>query len=464
MITRIEIDGFKTFRNFVLEFAPFQIIVGANGAGKSNLFDALRLVSYLADFDLRSAFQKLRGEIGELFTILPERKSTDQIQLAVEMLIDRQVQDEWGGSADLKYTRLRYELEIAHGTDNLGIEQLYVKQESLVPIKKANDAWLKKYRFLFGNRVPKISNYRKNPFIETKEWGLKQCFIVHTDIGGRGKKQIEVLRLERTLLSGITETMYAHAFAVRKEMRTWKFLQLNPEVLRQSSLKIASPFIAADGSNLPAALARMAAEDEFIINDISRDLVNLVPGILNIKVEEDERHNRYLIYAHTQDGRVFSSQVLSDGTLRILALVSFKHDPEHRGVLCFEEPENGVHPFRLKNLVETLQDLATDLSDLKRSDEPLRQLLVNTHSPVLLNQLGTLENLLFAHMITEIDPENLKHPLRFTHVVPISYNYDPNKDEEGKWNNEEKYSLHQIIKYLNTGDASEMLTKLSIII
>ncbi|NJN68174.1 MAG: AAA family ATPase [Chloroflexaceae bacterium] len=40
MITRIEIDGFKTFQNFKLELGPFQVIVGVNGTGKSNLFDA----------------------------------------------------------------------------------------------------------------------------------------------------------------------------------------------------------------------------------------------------------------------------------------------------------------------------------------------------------------------------------------------------------------------------------------
>ncbi len=59
MITRIEIDGFKTFRNFKLNLAPFQVIVGANGVGKSNLFDALRLLYQLADKDLRTAFQDL---------------------------------------------------------------------------------------------------------------------------------------------------------------------------------------------------------------------------------------------------------------------------------------------------------------------------------------------------------------------------------------------------------------------
>lgn len=70
MITRIEMDGFKTFQDFRLELAPFQVIIGANGAGKSNLFDALRLLAHLAESDLRAAFQAVRGESGELFTIL----------------------------------------------------------------------------------------------------------------------------------------------------------------------------------------------------------------------------------------------------------------------------------------------------------------------------------------------------------------------------------------------------------
>src|SRR5438552_19136524 len=49
MITQIEIDGFKTFKDFKVELAPFQVIVGPNGSGKSNLFDALHLLSRLAD-------------------------------------------------------------------------------------------------------------------------------------------------------------------------------------------------------------------------------------------------------------------------------------------------------------------------------------------------------------------------------------------------------------------------------
>jgi predicted ATP-dependent endonuclease of OLD family len=101
MLTQIEIDGFKTFKDFKVELAPFQVIVGPNGSGKSNLFDALQLLSRLAEVDdLRLAFQapdndpgKLRGDAHELFTILPGGQRTHHIRMAVEMLVDRNIRD-----------------------------------------------------------------------------------------------------------------------------------------------------------------------------------------------------------------------------------------------------------------------------------------------------------------------------------------------------------------------------------
>src|SRR5260221_12770773 len=93
VLTKIEIDGFKTFKDFKVELAPFQVIVGPNGSGKSNLFDALKLLSLLTDNDLSTAFQGLRGDADELFTTLPDGKSVDQIRIAVEMLVNRKLRD-----------------------------------------------------------------------------------------------------------------------------------------------------------------------------------------------------------------------------------------------------------------------------------------------------------------------------------------------------------------------------------
>ena|SRR5947209_3548585 len=141
MITQIEIDGFKTFKDFKVELAPFQVIVGPNGSGKSNLFDALHLLSRLADTDLSTAFEEVRGDAGELFTLLPNGQHVDRMRMAVEMLVDRNVRDISGEELELvegvarrkevilKYTRLRYELEITLQPNDYGLDQLHVAYE-----------------------------------------------------------------------------------------------------------------------------------------------------------------------------------------------------------------------------------------------------------------------------------------------------------------------------------------------
>ena len=68
MITCIQIDGFKSFRKFAMEFSPLTVIAGAKASGKSNLFNAIQLLSRVAEVDLKTAFSEQRGEAVELFT------------------------------------------------------------------------------------------------------------------------------------------------------------------------------------------------------------------------------------------------------------------------------------------------------------------------------------------------------------------------------------------------------------
>ncbi|MDR2499037.1 MAG: AAA family ATPase, partial [Tannerellaceae bacterium] len=118
MITRIEIDGFKSFKDFVMEFTPFTVLAGANGSGKSNLFDALQLLSRLAEMELKTAFGGLRGEGYELFTKYDDETSAKEMSFAVEMLVDKRVKDNWGGEIMLENTRMRYELKLALRINN----------------------------------------------------------------------------------------------------------------------------------------------------------------------------------------------------------------------------------------------------------------------------------------------------------------------------------------------------------
>ena len=443
MLTRIEMDGFKTFRDFALDLEPFQVIVGPNGVGKSNLFDALQLLARLTEQDLWTAFQASRGEAEELFSLRPRRKPVDEMRFAVELLIESRVRDEWGRSEDLQDTRLRYELTIGREYDEKGQERLQVRHESLKRILVDKDRWLKRHPEVKRNKF--IHNSRRGtPFISPTEKEEGVTISLHQDGRGGRKRQIPAGPMERTVLGSVNTIEYPHVFATREEMRRWRFLQLNPEVLRQPDSIRGPMTLSANGDNLARTLARIEREERYILNDISRDLTNLVPGLLSIEIEEDKAKEHYIIYADTQDERRFSSRTLSDGTLRLLALIALANDPEYKGVLCFEEPENGVHPFRVEQMVKLLRNLTTDFKDETESGWPLRQLLVNTHSPLLMAQLSDTE-LLFAYMPTRIDPADHGTATRVTRIVPVRMELLPDPQERF-------FTREQVKEYMHSAD------------
>ncbi len=477
MITQIEIDGFKTFKDFKVELAPFQVIVGPNGSGKSNLFDALHLLSRLADTDLLSAFQELRGDAGELFTKFPDGQTSNRIRIAVEMLVDRKVQDDLGEQAELKYTRLRYELEITLQSDGHDPDRLHVAYESLKPISRNEDNWCKKYGISSqNNRLPE-STSDQTPFIDTKSTPIAilesiedksrvvaehLMIYLYPDYGEQGRiKRFYAEEVQRAVLSREVDTEYPHVFAAREELRSLRFLHLNPEVLRQPSSTKSPRFLSTDGSNLPTALARMQAEDKYSLRDVSRDMANLVPGILEIRVEQDKASGKYVIYAETADGRSFSSQVLSDGTLRLLALATLRNDPQFHGVLCIEEPENGVDPLHLEKKARLLHEMATDFNDPEQVDEPLRQVLITTHSPSFISQPDVINSLLFTAMPTRVQGKGARS-LRVTRMIPvIASSTQPHiETKTDKDKAIEFYTIDMVRKYLGSHTLEEARTSL----
>ncbi len=472
MITQIEIDGFKTFKDFKVELAPFQVIVGPNGSGKSNLFDALHLLSRLASFDLEHVIKDMRGDANELFTKLPGGESVDRMKFAVEMLVDRKVQDDFKKSVTVKYTRLRYELEIMLGVDIINLERLYVAHESLRSIQLSEDHWRNKYGLSTSNDW--ISNQQDDvvSFISTigrttntaipigSEINEPIIYLFSDDESGANNQQIsgsfQIHAASRTVLSSITNLTHFHAFAVRKELLSLNFLHLNPESLRQPSLTRGPRSLSPDGGNLPTVLARIQAEDKLAFHIISLDVANLVPGVLRIKVEQDKPSDKYVIYAETLDQRDFSAMVLSDGTLRLLALATLRNDPQFHGVLCLEEPENGVDPLHLKIMARLLRGMVTDFNDLEQTDEPLRQVLVTTHSPSFVSLPDVIDSLLVAFTPTHIEGKSAT-ALRVTRMMPVAtpttlsrIKADINGDNAVAF-----YSIDQVRKYLDSETLEE---------
>jgi predicted ATP-dependent endonuclease of OLD family len=110
----------------------------------------------------------------------------------------------------------------------------------------------------------------------------------------------------------------------------------------------------------------------------------LVEDIQSVKVDVANRRELLTLQVVDRNQTLHPARALSDGTLRFLALSILELDTSAHGLLCFEEPENGIHPERIPAMLRLLKDLTTDPTEEIGQDNPLRQVIVNTHSPAVV--------------------------------------------------------------------------------
>lgn len=411
MLTRLEVDGFKNLIDLEVDFGAFTCIAGPNGAGKSNVFDAIRFLSLLSDMPMMDAAQQVRGVHGErsgdprdLFwngyeTI--ERR----IRFAAEMIVPLFVEDDFGRTASPTTSFLRYELEIGYqppsGIERLG--RLRLVREALRHINQGDAPAHLRFphsaaRFrsavLRGRRAGKA-------FISTTEVNGEPIINIHQDGGSRGKpRPSPAAKAPGTVVSTVTGSDDQTILAVRREMQSWRRLALEPSSLRASDRYVDPRNMDADGRHLPGSLYRIATAEhddpDRVYSRVANRLAELTGvSVAGIEVVADDVRELLTVYLRERSGLRLPARSLSEGTLRFLALCVLLEDPGALGLYCMEEPENGIHPANLPSMVRLVQDLAVDVDDAPGSDNPFRQVIINTHSPHIV-QLVDSQDLIFA--------------------------------------------------------------------
>ncbi|MCB0077744.1 MAG: AAA family ATPase [Anaerolineales bacterium] len=412
MLTRLEADGFKNLLDFKVDFGPFTCIAGPNGVGKSNIFDALRFLSLLAEFPFTEAVKRVRGTDPNSFD--PRdlfwndgHHYANQMTFSVEMIVGQEVTDDFGRTAKATSTFLRYELALAYeeASQRGELGRLRLQRESLVHINKG-DAHKHLHFDMnaaeFRDRI--IQNNRSGTaYISSNTLDDGSVAIsIHGDGGSRGPaRKVAATHAPRTMIGTLNEASTPTVLAAKREMQNWRFLALEPSAMRQPDPFTATTqvvTISDRGAHLPATLHRIAtsyAEDESTFyKEIAARLAKLMP-IRELSVDVDEVRQLLSIRATEQSGLTVSAHSLSDGTLRFLALAILSATPQAPPLICMEEPENGIHPATLPAMVDLLQDIAVDPKQPPSPENPLRQVIIATHSPHLV-QLMYEDDILVA--------------------------------------------------------------------
>ncbi|NLF06893.1 MAG: AAA family ATPase [Pirellulaceae bacterium] len=412
MLIRLKVKGFKNLANVDVSFGPFTCIAGANGVGKSNLFDAITFLSALADRPLTEAAKAIRDDrnrstdVRSLF-LKHGDEHLGEMSFEAEMLVPSTGNDDLGQTAEASITFLRYALTLSYHRDGDGssAERLEVKSEQLDRINigdapshllfPRNTTWLKSV----------VHGRRAGQFLSTEGEGGDRHIKLHQD-GRKGRaREVLAATLPRTVLSSTNALDSPTALLARREMQSWRLLQLEPSSLRNSDSFNAPVHIGSDGSHLAATLHHLARQEEAngngrhrtpsVYAKVANRLSSLVENVREVKVDEDRQRELYTLQVVGQDRSLHAARALSDGTLRFLALAILEHDPGAQGLLCFEEPENGIHPERISSMLNILRDLCVNTEDAVSDENPMRQVIVNTHSPAVVGLIDD-DDLLIA--------------------------------------------------------------------
>jgi predicted ATPase len=401
VLLALSIKNFKSIREARVRFGPLTCVIGHNGVGKSNLFDAVHFLSLLADRDIYQATAEVRrtseGSYSPLDLVFG-RNPANAIELSADMIAATDVIDDFGQAATPSTSLLTYTLRLRYRPES---DRLLVESENLTHAKLGDFPTFSAFPSSAAfRRSVAIGARRAGPLISTDE--RRGAIMLHGDGGSRGRPA-PVGTSPLTVVGGTNTFDYPTVLAAKREMASWRMLQLEPSAMRSPDLRGAIPHVSASGGHLAATLNSLKKLNRNANIELVNRLRELNSDVADLDVYADEARDQLSLRARLPGVENWLyGRSLSDGTLRYIALVLMLIDTHDRGLLCFEEPENGIHPSRIPNLVNLLYDYAVDLDEAVDEDNPLRQVVVNSHSPEVARQLD-MDDLVFAERAKSAD-------------------------------------------------------------
>ncbi len=369
----IRIQNYKSINDITLYLSDVNLLIGQNNSGKSNILGALKLFSDYVYFLNYNEFPS--GSDFEKSYSLSQTKNgiffvSSSLQFSVTFIDD-----------DLTYYLLRTRV----GQWNVDFRRYNISQ--LFSISKPK----KEIQFADLNSMLESLEYIEVDGYEIEK--KKEMFNSKQSILFR--KNVLVYNL---FTDDITGSIQAFEYYLADAFSSSSIYSIQVEKLKAPArLQANEESVLPDGSNLVSFIDSMRDTNPKIIREIEKDLFRFTKefeSIRLIKVTGDsttEATFKKLGLADKDDNTFWSDQ-LSEGVLYFLALLAIIHQPNPPHLLMLEEPEKGIHPRRIKEIIELIFQIA--------KDKGIR-IILTTHSTYVVDQFTEFPE--GVHIVDKID-------------------------------------------------------------
>ena len=382
MISLVQALNFRCLRYVRQPLNAFHVLVGPNASGKTTFLDVPAFLGHLVSEGLDAAVE----ERSRNFHDLVWGRKGQRFELAVEATIPEEHQPP-RDSPD--YDSIRY--EVAVGIDDKTDELRIIDEQVLL------GSWVSEERMKqdISTTPPKtifvgeenrywhslIHRSRKDELTVS----LEQRVDENGEPGGDRYRIVTRSTPKKAIFDQLSEDEFpASTWLADHLTKGIHKVELDSRKLRLPSPPGKGMFLAADGSNLPWVVTNLQEQKSTLPCDWLAHLRTALPDLDGIRVvERPEDRHRYLMLTY-KDGLEVPSWMLSDGTLRLLALTILAYVPGPKPMCLIEEPENSIHPLNIETVMQSLRSMYEG------------QVLVATHSPTVLAVTEAADVLVFA--------------------------------------------------------------------